>query len=110
MSEKNFEVVAKSLNQTMIDRIQELMDATISFAEMNINGENRKVKLVESLSIIVKVNRNLYKSEFMNHDICQVIAETENNKVVLKRLNDGHLGIADKDEVSYPKWEAYPFK
>lgn len=74
-----------------------------------IDNKKIKGKNLESLYLIVKVSRNLYQQGFMNMDICHVLGETLDNKLVIRRIEDNYKGIVEKKDVRFPEWKAYEF-
>jgi len=74
---------------------------------INVNGKMIKGKYLENIDLIIKVNINVFDAGFSNRDICRIIGETIDNKIVVKRLKDGKVGIVEKSKVSLPVWEKY---
>ena len=72
-----------------------------------INGEKIQGKYLENIDIIIKININVFDAGFSNRDICRIIGETIDDKLVVKRLEDGKIGIVEKNKVSFPIWERY---
>ena len=72
-----------------------------------INGERIQGKYLENIDLIVKININDYDAEFLNRDICRIIGETIDNRLILKRLEDGKIAIVKKYKISFPVWERY---
>ena len=42
-------------------------------------------------------------------DICYVLGETSDNKLLVQRLEDKHMGIVEKKYVKFPEWKSYEF-
>lgn len=59
--------------------------------------------------LVVKVSRNLFQEGFLNMDICYVLGETVDNKLLIQRLDDNHTGIVEKKHVLFSEWKAYEF-
>ena len=72
-----------------------------------INGEKIQGKYLENIDIIVKININDYSVGFLNRNICRIVGETIDGKLVVQRLEDGKIGIVEKNKVSLPVWEKY---
>jgi len=72
-----------------------------------INGERIQGKYLENIDLIIKVNVNVFNVGFCNRDICRIIGETIDDKLVVKRLEDDKVGIIEKSKVSLPVWEKY---
>jgi len=72
-----------------------------------INGEKIQGKYLENIDLIIKVNVDVFNAGFSNRDICRIIGETIDDKLVVKRLEDGKVGIVEKNKVSLPVWEKY---
>jgi len=72
-----------------------------------INGERIQGKYLENIDLIIKVNVNVFNVGFCNRDICRIVGETIDSKLIVKRLEDGKIGIVEKNKVSLPVWEKY---
>ena len=72
-----------------------------------INGERIQGKYLENIDLIVRININNFDAGLWNRDICRVIGETFDGKIVLRRLEDGHTGIVEKEQIKLPVWEKY---
>ena len=59
--------------------------------------------------LVVKVSRNLPKQGFWNMDVCYVLGETVNERLVIQRLEDKYLGIVKKEDVTLTAWKKYEF-
>jgi len=92
----------------MKDKVKEYIAKQPDYINLiNINGEMIKGKYLKDIDIIVKVNINNFNTGFLNRDICRVIGETVDGKIVLQRLEDGHTGIVEKEQIKLPVWEKY---
>lgn len=74
-----------------------------------VNGHAYRGKHLESLHLIVQVKINVFESGFFNGDICTVMYEGEDGRLVIKRFKDGYIDMIDKKQLSFPTWGAYPF-
>jgi len=72
-----------------------------------INGERIQGKYLENIDLIVKINVNIFNVGFCNRDICRIVGETIDGKIVVKRLEDGKIEIIEKNKISLPVWEKY---
>ncbi len=79
----------------------------IPYSAYPLNGESYQAKIIDGIDLIVKVNINIYDAELMNRDICRVVAHVDDGRLIVKRLEDGHVGIVGKDQVSYSDWVEY---
>jgi len=96
------------MNNKMKEKIKEYIMMQPNYINIiNVNGEMIKGKYLKNIDIIVKININVFDVGFSNRDICRIIGETIDNKLVVKRLEDGKIGIVDKKQVSLPIWERY---
>lgn len=83
----------------------ELAECILKTPYIRHNG--LKIKWLEGLDIIVRVNQNLYEKEFLNRDICLVLAEQENGNLLIQRLTDKHESFVEKKYLNYPEWSKY---
>ena len=74
-----------------------------------MNGKKILGKNLQSLYLVVKVAINLPHEGFCNMDVCYVLGETHDGKLVIKRIEDNHKGIVDKKHVRFPEWKPYDF-
>jgi len=72
-----------------------------------VNGEKVQGKYLENIDLIVKINVNIFNVGFCNRDICRIVGETIDGKIVVKRLEDGKIEIIEKNKISLPVWEKY---
>lgn len=86
-----------------------IKDAKVDNIIEIINGEKIVGKHLKHLHLIVKVNINTYDAELSNQDICEVLGETLEGKLVIQRLYDKHIGIINKERVSIPDWQPYSY-
>ena len=69
-----------------------------------INGERIEGKYLENIDLIVRINRNNFDAGLWNRDICRVVGETNDGKIVVKQLETGAMCIVDKSQVDLPMW------
>jgi len=100
MSKSLEDNIKKSIQRRETTSIIEIME------DVKIIGKNLKDM---KNYLVVKVTRNLHQQGFWNMDICYVLGETVNERLVIQRLEDNHLGIVKKENVRYPEWKAYEF-
>lgn len=74
-----------------------------------INSQEVKGKYFSCISLVVKISRNLFTEGLRNMDICYVLGETTDGKLLVKRIEDNHIGIVNKEDVRYPEWNSYEF-
>ena len=93
------------------NRVNELIKKHISklpiIGLIDVNGEEIKGKYLEDIDLIVRVNINIHKVGLFNRDICRVIGETIDEKIIVKKLEDDHVGIVEKRQVDLPMWLEY---
>lgn len=109
LQEAKESVLQTNNNECMVQRINEQIQRISILADLHINKEPTRAKWLDTFHIIVKTNRNLYDIGFFKDNICKVIAETEEKKLVVKRMEDNIYAVVDKKDVSYPTWGGYPF-
>ena len=96
------------MNNKMKEKIKEYIMMQPNYINIiNVNDEMIKGKYLKNIDIIVKININVFDAELWNRDICRVIGETIDNKIVVQRLEDGKVGIVKKEQISLPIWERY---
>lgn len=74
-----------------------------------IDGECVVGKILDRLYLTVKTNINIYEVGFSNGDVCKVLGETNEGKLVIKRIEDGKEGIVHKNQVNSAEWVVYKF-
>jgi len=72
-----------------------------------INGERIQGKYLENIDLIVRINTNIHQYGLCNRDICRVVGEVIDGNIVVKRLEDNHVGIVEKRQVDLPMWLEY---
>ena len=72
-----------------------------------INGERIQGKYLENIDLIIKVNINVFDTGFCNRDICRIIGETIDGKLVVKRLEDYKIGVIETSKLTLLVWEKY---
>jgi len=72
-----------------------------------INGERIQGKYLENIDLIVKINTNVFDAGFCNRDICRIIGETIDGKLVVKRLEDYKIGVIETSKLTLLVWEKY---
>jgi len=59
--------------------------------------------------LVVKISHNLFAEGFWNMDICYILGETDDNKLLIQRIEDSYTGIVEKKYVQFSEWKAYEF-
>lgn len=96
--------------KTMDNKIKEFIENEAKMGVITIiNGEKIFGKILNNLHLIVKVNVNLYHEEYFNGDICEVLGETLDGRLILKRIEDNKENIISKNQVSSAEWISYKF-
>lgn len=72
-------------------------------------GESYQGRMLESLNLIVRIAINIPSEMFLNGDICRVIGILEDDRVVVKNLEDERVGIVEKNQILIPLWDDFPF-
>ena len=72
-----------------------------------INGERIQGKYLENIDLIVRININNFDAGLWNRDICRVVGETINGKIIVRNLENGIVGIVEKRKVDLPMWLEY---
>ena len=94
----------------MDDKVNHFIENTALIGNITvINGEQIYGKILNGLYLVVKTNINLYEVGFFNGDVCLVLGETLDGKLVLKRIKDNKEGIVKKAQVSSAEWVPYKF-
>ena len=94
----------------MDNRIKDYIENKAQIDTITIlNNKYITGKILYGLHLIVSVRRNLYEEGFMNGDVCQVLGETLEGQLVLKRLEDSKEGIINKNDVKSAEWVSYKF-
>ena len=103
----NNELKIRASNQ-MKELIRKHIDKQSNESIINVNGREIIGKYLEDIDLIVRMNSNVYSFGFLNcRDICRVIGETLEGKIIVKRLEDGHVGIVVKEKLDLPMWLEY---
>ena len=93
------------------NRVNELIRKYISklpiIGLIDVNEEEIEGKYLEDIDLIVRVNINIHKVGLFNRDICKVIGETIDGKIIVKKLEDGIIRIIEKRQVDLPMWLEY---
>jgi len=71
------------------------------------NGEEIEGKYLENIDLIVRINVNIHKVGLCNRDICRIVGETIDEKIIVKRLEDNHVGVVIKEKLDLPMWLEY---
>lgn len=96
--------------KAMDNRIEKFIKNEAPISTITIlNEQHITGKILRGLYLVVKMNINLYEVGFLNGDVCLVLGETDDDKLVLKRIEDGKEGIVNKDQVSSADWIPYKF-
>jgi len=97
-------VLESKINQAIQERSSTLVIGIV-------NNEKIVGKFLGDMKnyLVVKISRNLFQEGFMNMDICYVLGETSDNKLLVQRLEDKHMGIVEKKYVKFPEWKSYEF-
>ena len=96
----------KNFDKKIDEYIQKVPDDKIIGV---IYGQKVIGKNFSNIHLAVKISRNLFNEGFWNMDICYVLGETRDEKLVVQRIDDQHIGIVDKKDVRYPEWKQYEF-
>jgi len=93
------------------NRVNELIRKYISklpiIGLIDVNEEEIEGKYLEDIDLIVRVNINIHKLGLFNRDICKAIGETIDEKIIVKKLEDGIIRIIEKRQVDLPMWLEY---
>lgn len=96
------------MTSTYQNRIQKFIKnqpiVTVRYEESYV-----KVKWLKGLNITAKVSKNLYNEEFFNGDICEVLAELNNDYLWISRVADDHQKLVEKKYLKIAAWEACDF-
>lgn len=66
-------------------------------------------KYIKNLDIIVKVCINVHDQSLLNRDICRVVAHLQDGTILIQRLEDNHVAIVNRSQISLPNWGSYEF-